>query len=64
MISSISGYEQFLELYRAGPEATYKLVSTLLQVNNALIERTEKLEARVTELEEQTKKNSRNSSYL
>ncbi len=55
-------YEQFLEIYGAGPEATYKLVSTLMQVNNALIARTEKLEARVTELEEQTKKNSRNSS--
>ena len=55
-------YEQFLELYNAGPEATYKLVSTLLHVNKTLIERTEKLEARVTELEEKTKKNSRNSS--
>jgi transposase len=55
-------YEQFLKIYNEGPKAVYKLVSTLLQVNNALMERTKNLEARVKELEEQTKKNSRNSS--
>jgi len=58
-------YEQFLEIYNAGPEATYKLFMSLMQVSQALtkrIEQLEELEERLEELEARHNKNSRNSS--
>lgn len=55
-------YEQFLEIYNAGPEATYKLLMSFMQVNQALTKRAEQLEERVEGLESSVNKNSRNSS--
>ncbi len=55
-------YEQFLELYKEGPEAVYQVLSSVIQLNALLIERTEKLEKRVKELEDRLNKNSKNSS--
>ena len=55
-------YEQFLEIYNAGPQATYKLFMSLMQVNQALIKRTEQLEERLEDLEARLNNNSRNSS--
>ena len=55
-------YKQFLEIYNAGPEATYKLLMSIMDLNALLLKRTEQLEKRVQELETMRNKNSRNSS--
>ncbi|MGI6318963.1 MAG: IS66 family transposase [Dethiobacteria bacterium] len=55
-------YKQFLEIYNAGPEATYKLLMSIMDLNALLLKRTEQLEKRVQELEAMRNKNSRNSS--
>lgn len=55
-------YEQFLEIYHAGPEATYKLFISIVQVNILLSKRTDKLDEQIQGLEDRLNKNSRNSS--
>jgi len=62
-------YKEFLDVYHAGPEATFKLVSRILEINallnkqvTLLSEQVPLLEERVKELEAQRNKNSRNSS--
>lgn len=62
-------YKEFLDVYHAGPEATFKLVSRNLEITallatqvTLLSEQVPLLEERVKELEAQLNKNSRNSS--
>lgn len=54
-------YEQFLEIYNAGPKAAYEFQMSIIKLNALLVERTEQLEKRVQELEAQLNQNSRNS---
>ena len=56
------GYGEFLEIYNAGPRASYELFKGLVDVNTVLMEQIEQLEKRVQELEARLNKNSRNSS--
>ena len=62
-------YEQFLEIYQAGPEAVYQLVSGIIETKMMFMDKVASLsqqvalqEERIKELEAQFKKNSRNSS--
>ena len=62
-------YEQFLELYNAGPEPVYKLLLSIIETNKALVDKVSSLsqqvalqDERIKELESQLNKNSRNSS--
>jgi hypothetical protein len=49
-------------VYRQGEDAVVALVTGLLSQNNRLMSKIERLEARLEVLENQTTKNSRNSS--
>ena len=55
-------YEQFLDVYNAGPEATYKLFLSVMETNLRLQAQVAHLEERVKELEDRLNKNSQNSS--
>jgi transposase len=54
--------EQVREVYDQGPEAVEKLVFSLVDTINMLIDRVEAQDQRIKKLEEQVSKNSRNSS--
>ena len=41
---SVMKYEQFLEVYHAGPQATYELLMSIIQINAMLVKRTDELE--------------------
>lgn len=55
-------YEQFLDIYNAGPEAVYKLLSAIMGTNISLSAQVAIHEERIKELEERLNKNSRNSN--
>ena len=55
-------YDDFLHIYNAGPEATYKLLMSVMENSLKQNIHLSQLESRVQELEIQTKKNSANSN--
>ncbi len=55
-------YDDFLHIYNAGPEATYKLLMSMMENGLKQNIHLSQLESRVQELEIQTKKNSDNSN--
>jgi len=55
-------YEQFLEIYNAGPEAVYKLLSGVMETNEKLLTTVALQEERIKELESRLGKSSCNSS--
>lgn len=55
-------YEQFLDIYNAGPEAVYKLLSAIMETNIRLSVQVAIQEERIKELEDRLNKNSRNSN--
>ncbi|OPL08837.1 MAG: hypothetical protein AVO34_13955 [Firmicutes bacterium ML8_F2] len=55
-------YDDFLHIYNAGPEATYKLLMSMMENSLKQNIHLSQLESRVQELEIQTKKNSDNSN--
>ena len=55
-------YEQFLEVYHAGPKATYELFMSIIQVNAILVKRTDELDKQIQDVQAKLHKNSRNSS--
>jgi hypothetical protein len=57
-------YDDFLHIYNAGPEATYKLLMSMMENGLKQNIHLSQLESRVKELEIQTKKNSDNSNKL
>ncbi|MDA3850683.1 MAG: DUF6444 domain-containing protein [Spirochaetaceae bacterium] len=54
--------EQIREVYDQGPEAVETLVFSLVDTINKLIDKVDAQDVRIKNLEDQIKKNSRNSS--
>jgi transposase len=55
-------HEQFLDIYNAGPEAVYKLLSAIMETNIRLSVQVSIQEERIKELESRLNKSSRNSN--
>ena len=55
-------YDDFLHIYNAGPEATYKLLISMMENNLKQNAHLSQLESRVQELEARANENSDNSN--